>query len=137
MNRADFQALASIRLREARTLFRARQYAGAYYLAGYAIECALKACIAKQTREHDFPDRKTVNDSYSHNLDQLLRVAGLDDDLTRETERDPDFGVHWSLVKDWSEESRYRRTARRDADDLIQAVSNRRHGVLKWIRERW
>ncbi|MGB7136749.1 MAG: HEPN domain-containing protein [Acidobacteriaceae bacterium] len=61
MNRKDLQSLANTRLREARVLFRAKEFSGAYYLAGYAVECALKACIAKQYRQHDFPDRKTVS----------------------------------------------------------------------------
>src|SRR5919106_3680906 len=39
---------------------------GAYYLAGYAVECGLKACIAKQVRRHEFPDRTTVNQSHTH-----------------------------------------------------------------------
>lgn len=37
---------------------------GAYYLAGYAVECALKSCIARRTQEHDFPDKKLANDSH-------------------------------------------------------------------------
>ena len=44
---------------------------GAYYLAGYAIECALKACIAKATRRYDFPDRKKVDASHTHDLREL------------------------------------------------------------------
>jgi len=36
------------------------QYCGAYYLMGYAIECAFKAAISKQIKEHDFPDKKLV-----------------------------------------------------------------------------
>jgi hypothetical protein len=43
MNSADFQKLATIRLAEEKILLRNKQYAGAYYLAGYSIECALKA----------------------------------------------------------------------------------------------
>ena len=35
------------RLREARALLGVRCWSGAYYLAGYAIECGLKACIIK------------------------------------------------------------------------------------------
>jgi len=42
MNSSDFQKLSAIRLEEARVLLRNKQYAGAYYLAGYSIECALK-----------------------------------------------------------------------------------------------
>jgi len=33
---------------------------GAYYLAGYAVECAIKACIAKGTRRYEFPDKRKV-----------------------------------------------------------------------------
>jgi HEPN domain-containing protein len=53
MNREDFQQLAESRLKEARALLTAELPDGAYYLAGYAIECALKACIAKRTQQHD------------------------------------------------------------------------------------
>jgi hypothetical protein len=42
VNRVDFQDLARIRLREAKALFDAGEFHGAYYLAGYSIECALK-----------------------------------------------------------------------------------------------
>jgi HEPN domain-containing protein len=68
MNRADFQQLSELRLREAQALLAAGLPDGAYYLAGYAVECALKACIAKRTREHDFADKKLVNDSHTHDL---------------------------------------------------------------------
>jgi len=47
-------------------------------LAGYAVECALKACIAKLTQQHDFPpERKFIEDCYSHEIDKLLRASGL------------------------------------------------------------
>ena len=55
MNRADFRQLALCRLEEAEVLLRTRKFSGAYYLAGYAIECALKARLAKQTKRYDFP----------------------------------------------------------------------------------
>jgi hypothetical protein len=45
--RRDFRTLAELRAEEARVLLRSRRQLGAYYLAGYAVECALKACIAK------------------------------------------------------------------------------------------
>lgn len=126
-----------MRLKEAQALLRARQYAGAYYLAGYAIECALKACIAKQTKEQDFPDRKTVNDSYSHDLEKLVKVAGLREALDESARRDHAFRVNWNVVKDWSPDSRYDSRKRRDAEDIHQSMNDRRHGVMQWIRERW
>ncbi|HEX7677842.1 MAG TPA: HEPN domain-containing protein, partial [Thermoanaerobaculia bacterium] len=66
MNRQDLQWLARTRLSEARVLLAAKKYDGAYYLAGYAVECALKACVAKKVRKFDFPDKKLALDSYSH-----------------------------------------------------------------------
>jgi len=49
MNRNDFQQLADVRIDEAVVLLDQGKYDGAYYLAGYAVECSLKACIAKLT----------------------------------------------------------------------------------------
>ena len=69
MNRAGFQHLAELRLREAEALLAAGLPDGAYYLAGYSVECALKACIAKRTREHDFPEKES-KDFYIHDLDK-------------------------------------------------------------------
>src|SRR5205807_5441492 len=57
MNRADFHKLTEIRMREAKVLLDRKCDEGAYYLAGYAVECALKACIAKKTLAHDFPPK--------------------------------------------------------------------------------
>ncbi|MGC2744663.1 MAG: hypothetical protein WA672_15920 [Candidatus Angelobacter sp.] len=45
--RVDLQELAHLRLAEARLLLDGKSFAGAYYLTGLALECALKACIAR------------------------------------------------------------------------------------------
>jgi hypothetical protein len=45
MNRAELQQLAEDRRLDAEALLAAQRWAGAYYLAGYAVECGLKACI--------------------------------------------------------------------------------------------
>lgn len=55
MVRRDFQDLATVRIREAESLLAAGLFDGAYYLAGLAVECALKACIAKATQQYDSP----------------------------------------------------------------------------------
>lgn len=47
MDRGEFQQLSKVRLQEARALLKMGLSDGAYYLAGYAVEFALKACIAK------------------------------------------------------------------------------------------
>ena len=75
MNRSELQKIAELRVGDAKVLLDAGRYEAAYYLAGYAIECALKACIAKQIKQFDFPDKKVVTDSYVHDLTKLLRLS--------------------------------------------------------------
>jgi HEPN domain-containing protein len=134
MNRKDLLRLARIRLREARALLEVGYFDGAYYLCGYAVECALKAGIAKKTRRSDFPDLDKVKASYTHNLTSLLKVAGLQALLDAEIASDADFGLNWTVAKDWSEKARYAEHDERKARDLYRAVSGRKHGVMRWIR---
>jgi len=72
MNKSDLQTLVGIRLKEAQVLFEDRCYQGAYYLLGYASECSLKACIANQVHENDFPNRQLANASHTHKLSELI-----------------------------------------------------------------
>lgn len=138
MNRNDLKELAQARLREAKVLLDNDEYSGAYYLAGYVIECALKACIAKRTREFDFPDKSTVVDSYTHNLTALVKVAGLQPDLDAEIQNDQEwFGPYWGVIKLWTEHTRYSIIDRSTAANLFEAVSDSKHGVLKWLKRHW
>ena len=61
VDRKELQDLSKIRLREAAALLQLGLFDGAFYLAGYAVECGLKACIAKGTRRGEFPDKKRWN----------------------------------------------------------------------------
>lgn len=137
MNRRDLKNLALTRLKEVEVLLKNRQYSGAYYLSGYVIECALKACIAKQTQKFDFPDKNTVRDSYTHDLEKLVKVAKLDTPLKSLLNDDPDFSLRWSTVKDWSEESRYQKHNRQEALDIYSAITDTNHGVLQWLQQHW
>jgi HEPN domain-containing protein len=132
-----------LRLREAKALLAAGFPEGAYYLAGYAVECALKACIARKTLEFDFPEKKRVNDSHTHDLGKLLVLAGLSEDLQLEFASDDAMEVYWGIVRDWSEESRYAMLEGSEAERvqgaalMIRAIENRYGGVLQWIKQRW
>jgi HEPN domain-containing protein len=137
MNRDDLRELALIRVREARVLLKNKKYEGAYYLCGYVVECGLKACVAKQTRQYDFPDKKTVDESYTHDLTKLVKTAGLELDLEKEAKSNPDFGINWSIVKDWSEKSRYEKHTKKEAQALYFAVVTKKQGVLQWIQRHW
>lgn len=136
-NRTELQQIAEIRLLESRALLAAGFADGAYYLAGYAVECALKACIARRTREHDFPDLKLVRDSYTHNLKDLLQYAELKIELDTAVRTDPSMIAKWATIQQWSEESRYMRKTIAEAEDLLVAIEDRTGGLLPWIRMHW
>jgi hypothetical protein len=138
MNRADLQRLTRIRVREAKVLLDNQCYEGSYYLLGYAVECAFKACIAKRTRRYDFPDRKLVNDIYTHDLNKLLSVSELEPEHRKESKKNPTFELNWTIVKDWSEQSRYfAGVTRAKARDFRSAVVSRKNGILPWLQKWW
>jgi HEPN domain-containing protein len=136
VNRSDFQKLAAIRLVDAKILLRNGRCEGCYYLSGYAVECALKACISKLTKRYDFP-AKNAEKLYTHDLTQLLQTAGLQKFRDPELKRDRESEANWYVVKEWKEQSRYDVPDRKDAEGLFKAVADRKHGVLRWIRRYW
>lgn len=138
MNRNDLQTLADLRVVDARVLLDAGRFPAAYYLLGYAVECALKACIAKQIKEHDFPDRQLVLDSYTHNLEQLLRISGLKPQFDLQMKANTTFEVNWTTIKDWTEAARYDNNVPEvRARDLLNAVTDPTSGVLTWLKTVW
>jgi HEPN domain-containing protein len=134
MDRLQLQRLSELRLRDAEVLLEGQRWDAAYYLLGYSVECALKACVAKQFRADDVPDRKLVNSFYTHELDKLLDIAELQMDMEREARTDSDFAINWATVKDWNETVRYdeNRTGV-DAWEMYDAVKR----VLQWLKTRW
>jgi HEPN domain-containing protein len=138
MNRGIFQQISDMRRREAAALLKARHYSGAYYLMGYAVECALKACVAKQVRRYDYPDKNLANKAFTHHLGNLMSLCGLDLELKKEMEANKPLELNWAVVKDWSESSRYEMDiSEAQARDLYSACTARRDGVLSWIKRRW
>ena len=143
MNRNDFQQLAELRIQEAKALLAAGFPEGAYYLAGYAVECALKACIARKTQEFDFPEKKRVNDSHTHDLGKLLVLAGLSEEIQLEFAANTAMEWRWGIVRDWSEESRYQMFQGGEAERIqratlmINVIGSRHGGVMQWIKQRW
>jgi HEPN domain-containing protein len=137
MNRNDLQRLAGTRIREAKTLFKAGEYSGTYYLAGYSVECALKACIAKAVQRHDFPEKGLSDKVFTHNLRDLLKLADLNDELEAAKRASRTLAAAWDEVIKWSEASRYAIWTRNQAEELLDAISRRKDGVMPWIKQRW
>ena len=138
MNRADLQRLADDRLADADVLLGGARWAAAYYLLGYAVECGLKACAARQFRQDEVPDKRVVNDFYTHALDKLLAVSGVKAPLEDRARNDPAFGINWNTVRDWDETSRYEHlTSEAKARDMRFAVGDPTSGVLSWLKTQW
>jgi hypothetical protein len=138
MNRADLQLLADARVADAEALLQAKRWAAAHYLLGYAVECALKACIARQFRQDEVPDKTVVNNFYTHRLEQLLSISGAKAALESRASTDSAFQVNWNTVRDWNESARYdHSTTEAKARDMLIAVADSRSGVLSWLKTQW
>ncbi|UOD33031.1 hypothetical protein INH39_16170 [Massilia violaceinigra] len=103
---ADLEDLARTRLHEATALLIARQFDGAAYLSGYAVELILKARICVNLDWLGYPESRKEFENYTslrtHDLEILLDLTGLQKNVRNK------FGAHWSNVCDWSPEERYR-----------------------------
>jgi HEPN domain-containing protein len=137
VNKADLEQLANDRIADAGVLLAGGRWSGAYYLAGYAVECALKACIAKLTRAEDFPDQKFANKVWTHDLETLVKAAGLEEALRIEVAANANLLFNWGIAKDWTEKSRYEQIEETEARALYNAITDPNDGVLAWIHSHW
>lgn len=136
MTRFEFQELADVRIKEAGVLLAAGLWDGAYYLAGYAVECALKACIAKLTKADDFPEKDAAK-YYTHKIEELAKLAGILAAIKAEGLANSTFRNFWATITDWSETSRYERKSKDHAEELFGAITDPTNGVLPWIQRIW
>jgi len=142
MNRMEFQQLAEVRVREAEALLAAGLWDGAYYLAGYAVECALKACVLRLVEQTGiiFEDKKFAEKCWTHDLEALVELLKLAPEVVSVRgvpPAKPDVAARWAVVKEWDETTRYLRIPEQMARELVAAITDPAHGVLQWIRAYW
>jgi HEPN domain-containing protein len=137
MNNVDFQNLSDLRIAEAKTLLDAGRHCGAYYLAGYAVECAIKACLAKRIAAGEWPEKRTAEKWNKHDLEELLDAAGLKSVIDDAKAKSLPLARNWSVVKDWKETRRYEFPTELEAKGLYDACSHPVEGVLPWLRTHW
>ena len=111
MNRDEFRKLTDMRLKDEKVLLDAGRFEAAYYLAGYAVECALKACVCANTREFEFP-RRNGAEYYQHDLQRLSILAGVENEFEQAREVDQTLAA---------------------AKNVFEAISDEQHGVLQWL----
>jgi HEPN domain-containing protein len=102
---ADLKALARARLADANALLEASRFDGSAYLCGYSVELALKARACKTLKWTHFPETpgefRRLETFKTHDLDILLRLSG------REQYIEVHLFAEWTVVSQWSPESRY------------------------------
>jgi hypothetical protein len=137
VNRLDFQNLAHEKIAEAKILLDAGKWTGAYYLAGYAVECGLKACIANLLKSEVFPEKSFSDKLYIHDLKKLIVLAGLELQWEADRQANNNLFTCWDIVLLWTEASRYDKKSQTDAQALYDAITQNPDGVLPWIQLHW
>lgn len=140
ISEATLKYLVVHRIKDAHTLLNNKRYSAAIYLAGYAIEIALKYRICKKYQfVHGFPEtsqelRRYLNnineenplpmftslgEIRNHDLDQLLFHSGEYFRIKNSFEKE------WKQLERWSPSNRYKklRIIRKTANSFLQAVN--------------
>jgi HEPN domain-containing protein len=119
INLSDLEALALERLLDAKALMEAERYDGAMYIAGYAIELALKARICKTLKWANFPETQDYKSFKVHKLDVLLHLSGIEDDIKT------NHWADWSLASKWNPENRYKTdtlVSKQEAEETLESI---------------
>lgn len=135
--RTDLQANAQAKIDDACILLQNGRYSNAYYLAGYAVELGLKACIAVQINAETIPDKAFIKKIFDHKFSILIGLAGLVKELKDQEDKDPVFGSNWAIVSEWSPDARYEPRDITSAQSIITAIAHPESGVLQWIKTHW
>jgi len=132
--------LIANKIKDAEILKRNNRFPASVYIAGYAVEIALKYKVCKALQfDFGFPEttqelsayRNYINRNYSkplmialndirtHNLNRLLFYSGIEFKIRN------DFFSEWRIVTEWNPENRYRkvRIMSKSADKYLKAVN--------------
>jgi hypothetical protein len=88
-------------------------------------------------RQSNIPDKKFIQEIYTHNLKDLVKSAGLETNRVDYEKANVNFAAHWAIVKDWNETSRYNIFTQVKAQELYNSITTNKGGVLAWIRQYW
>ncbi len=133
----EWERMAEEKLASTESLLADQRWTSAFYLAGYVIECSLKArIVARVSREPHviFEDEGFSKKCWTHKLLELVRLSGLWEAHDLEKSTNATFASFWKVVEKWNESSRYETKSEIQARDLYDAIADPLNGVLKWIR---
>jgi HEPN domain-containing protein len=126
--------LSEERVAEAQLLLREGHFTGAAYLVGYAVEFVLKAIIANKQYGGFLPFPNILQDHKTHNLEVLLKHAGLLDKMRKESRNRMELLENWRTACDWGTHYRYTRLRPKHARAIIKSVLEGSDGVIPWLR---
>jgi len=135
------QNLSAVRLREAEVLFDAGLYDGAFYLCGYVVELALKACVCKHLGVSEYPENEPNLKPFfrTHDFRSLELIAGLRSNIAAKRAASFQFDANWALATSWRSEDRYLLNSKSESEahDMLEALRNVQEGVLTWLSQQW
>lgn len=143
VNQVLLRQLAEERILDAKVLIDGGRWAYGYYVAGYAVECALKACVLARMilTGWVFQDKVKIDDCLTHEFNKLVQIAGLrdllNDNLKASAAGGGEFVANWDMVGQWKVTSRYDAKTEKEAKELYAAIADEPHGVLRWIKNYW
>jgi hypothetical protein len=144
VTQAKLRGMAQERIEDAKILIDGGRWWFGYYVSGYAVECALKACVLAQMVGTGWvftEDEKKLRECRTHDFMRLISIAGMHDPLNARLSESAAAGdgfvENWNTVKAWTVESRYEQQIEADAKKLYFAITDETDGVMRWIRNYW
>ena len=117
----DFKQTAYEKLLDAQCLLEGDRYAGSVYLAGYALEIALKVKLCNIHELIEFPENQRETNAitkkwFKHNLEKLEGYTNLNLNFH--------YTAAWLKVKNWDVEARYKRLpeTQEDSTDFFNSI---------------
>jgi len=105
------------------------------------VELALKARICKILDLAEYPQLGEISRAFkTHKYSDLLKLSGLERRFNDAMKTNPSLYGNWTLLRDWTEEFRYRSigsSSKKDAERIINALDEPKDGVFTWIKKRW
>lgn len=84
-----------------------------------------------------FEDKKCVQNCWTHDIEDLVRQAGLTIERDKAVGTNLTLGQNWMIAKDWSEANRYRMATHLQAEKPIHALTDNINKVLPWVKNYW
>ena len=143
MNQAFLRQESAERIVDAKVLLDGSRWSYAYYVAGYAVECALKSCLLARMVHTGwvFQDKVRIDECLIHDFGKLIQLAGLTDELNTNLASSAAAGgvfvANWTVAAQWKVTSRYESRTEAEARQLFDAIVQVPDGVLPWVQKYW